>query len=102
MATKETPVEGTVRPVLAFLAPHEYSAISLANPSFSIVSRRRTGPSFSNMVWLRYQMKVAGGLELAEQDRLKLEPTLMYWEGFEGVTLTSSGPSEVQQHMERG
>ena len=45
---------------------------------------------------------MAGGSEMAEQDRLKLEPAAMYKPVSEGVMVTESGPSVDQQHMERG
>lgn len=102
MTTKEKPDEETMRCVLVFLALHEYSAICFPNPSSSIVSRRRTGPPISSMLWFRYQVKVASGMELAEQDRLKLEPALMNWDFSEGVMVTASGPTvDTTTHGQR-
>lgn len=49
--------------------------------------------------WLWYQVKVAGGLERAEQVRLKLEPDGRNLGGLGGVMATSSGPSAPQQQM---
>ena len=63
-----------------------------------MVSRVRTGPDASITCWLTYQAKVAGGLELAEQDRLNGEPALMNSEVLGGLMATSSGPSVKRQH----
>lgn len=53
------------------------------------------GPKFSISCWSWNQLKVAAGLETAEQDRLKLEPDRMNWGGFTGAMVTASGPSVV-------
>lgn len=90
-----------MRWVLSFVARHVYGSSVFPNPCFSITSRVRTGPAASIICWLWYQTKVAGGLELTEQDRLKLEPDLMTLGGFGGVMVTSSGPSVDQQRTER-
>lgn len=99
ITTKVTAAEGTVRLVLALLASQEYFP-AFANACAWITFRVRTGPEFSISCWSWNHLKVAGGLETAEQDRLKLEPALMKAGGFGGEMVTSSGPSEEQQHVE--
>ena len=83
--------------VLALAALHVYSPIVFPNLCFSIVARVRTGPPASIIVLLWYQTKVAGGLEWAAHDRLKLEPARRYGGGLGGVMATASGPSAEEE-----
>lgn len=97
ITAKETTGEETVIMVLALAALHVYSPVVFPNLCFSIVSRVRTGPAASIIVLLWYQAKVAGGLDWAAHDRLKLEPARRNGGGFGGVMATASGPSAEEE-----